>query len=72
MTTPKPKMKAIRDWKLQERFFDRHVVEAICPHGVGHEQGTHGCDGCCANAPKEMWKEVKRLNRLIKALKKKR
>jgi hypothetical protein len=21
--------------------------EITCPHGVGHEQGIHGCDGCC-------------------------
>jgi hypothetical protein len=21
--------------------------EITCPHGVGHELGIHGCDGCC-------------------------
>jgi hypothetical protein len=29
-------------------------VEAICPHGVGHHKGVHGCDGCCATWPKEI------------------
>lgn len=33
-------------------------VEAICPHGVGHHVGVHGCDGCCAHPPKEIWKHV--------------
>ena len=27
-------------------------------HGVGHHKGVHGCDGCCANAPKAIWDEV--------------
>jgi len=33
---------------------DRHFMERICPHGVGHpdpddliQDRTHGCDGCC-------------------------
>lgn len=41
---------------------DRHIMERICPHGVGHpdpddqsylhsiglhSEGVHGCDGCC-------------------------
>jgi hypothetical protein len=21
--------------------------EILCPHGIGHEPGVHGCDGCC-------------------------
>lgn len=35
---------------------DRHIMERLCPHGVGHpaiedvlrsgDGGTHGCDGC--------------------------
>lgn len=45
-------------WRIHERFFDRHVIEAICPHGVGHDWGTHGCDGCCANIPKSFLKEL--------------
>jgi hypothetical protein len=34
---------------------DRHMMERICPHGIGHPDPddivldrTHGCDGCCA------------------------
>ena len=27
---------------------DKGVWEQTCKHGVGHEMGTHGCDGCCA------------------------
>lgn len=23
------------------------LKEMICPHGIGHHRGTHGCDGCC-------------------------
>jgi len=23
--------------------------EYLCPHGIGHENGVHGCDGCCAD-----------------------
>jgi hypothetical protein len=26
-------------------------IEWICPHGIGHHRGVHGCDGCCANEP---------------------
>ena len=26
--------------------------EELCPHGIGHDDGVHGCDGCCAT-PKE-------------------
>ncbi len=33
-------------------------VEGICKHGVGHHKGTHGCDGCCADWPKEISDQV--------------
>lgn len=23
------------------------ITEWICPHGVGHDNNVHGCDGCC-------------------------
>lgn len=23
--------------------------EYLCEHGIGHEMGVHGCDGCCAD-----------------------
>ncbi len=22
-------------------------MEYMCPHGIGHGNHTHGCDGCC-------------------------
>ena len=22
--------------------------EYLCPHGIGHDEGIHGCDGCCS------------------------
>lgn len=51
----------MRDWKTHWRE-DRHLMERICPHGVGHPdpdhinhlliekqtiESIHGCDGCC-------------------------
>lgn len=51
--------KEIQEWKLYRqlgRDMHRYVFnEAICPHGVGHHKGVHGCDGCCEHAPKEIW-----------------
>lgn len=35
-----------RQWERHYRD-DKGVWEDICPHGVGHENGIHGCDGCC-------------------------
>lgn len=48
MTTNK-----VHEWTKNKRWdkFDengKHVIEDVCEHGVGHEWGTHGCDGCCA------------------------
>ncbi len=41
------------EWKQLWRA-DRHMMERICPHGVGHPdpddlnmETTHGCDLCC-------------------------
>jgi hypothetical protein len=28
---------------------DKGVMEYLCSHGVGHELGIHGCDGCCGD-----------------------
>ena len=33
----------INDW----RNLGRNEIE--CPHGVGHGQHIHGCDGCCGD-----------------------
>lgn len=37
--------------------------EILCPHGVGHDTGIHGCDGCCG-ALREYWglKPVERVS----------
>jgi hypothetical protein len=41
-----------QQWSKHTRFdkkdeHGKNVVEDTCPHGVGHERGIHGCDGCC-------------------------
>ena len=43
----------MQDWPTHWRE-DRHMMERLCPHGVGHpdpdditEDTVHGCDGCC-------------------------
>lgn len=49
------------EWEVQGRFSDIRtggLIEAICPHGIGHHKGVHGCDGCCADAPPEIWEQV--------------
>lgn len=49
-------------WELSvQHGRDMHknpFTEAICPHGVGHHKGVHGCDGCCAFWPKHISKKV--------------
>lgn len=49
-------------WQLSRQVGrDMHsgvFVEAVCPHGVGHHKGVHGCDGCCANPPAPIWAQV--------------
>lgn len=54
-----PSQHHMRDWPTHWRE-DRHIMERICPHGIGHPDpdcrnaamdNVHGCDGCCQ--PKE-------------------
>lgn len=45
----------MREWEINKRLY---VTEAICPHGIGHHKGIHGCDGCCKDAPAELWSQV--------------
>lgn len=45
-------------WSLHERTFDMAKIEAICPHGIGHHQGIHGCDGCCGAMPEDLKDQV--------------
>lgn len=51
-----------KKWKLSTQM-DRDIhanpfTEAICEHGIGHHKGVHGCDGCCANWPKDISDKV--------------
>lgn len=51
------------EWKLThpQNYRDMHAsgfVEAICAHGIGHHNGVHGCDGCCANMPEEIKSQI--------------
>lgn len=50
-----PSQHHMRDWPTHWRG-DRHIMERICPHGIGHPDpdcmyamadNVHGCDGCC-------------------------
>lgn len=32
--------------------------EYLCQHGIGHEMGVHGCDGCCSDSSfKKLYKK---------------
>lgn len=49
----------MREWHQHWRS-DRHLIERVCPHGVGHpdpdeinKDTTHGCDGCCVPPEQE-------------------
>lgn len=61
-----PSTHHMREWPLNWRG-DRRIMERLCPCGCGHpdpddaayrrtlpgayDDGTHGCDGCCARPP---------------------
>lgn len=61
-------MEKEKEWSLTkpQNFRDMHdvgFIEVVCPHGVGHHKGVHGCDlqdgePCCKSAPKELWDKV--------------
>ena len=54
-------MEEEKSWELSKRWSDirpNGLIEAICPHGVGHHKGIHGCDGCCKDAPYYFWNKV--------------
>lgn len=43
---------------------DRHIMERICTHGVGHpdpdeitRDATHGCDGCCIDMNEYLYRK---------------
>ena len=64
------RVKSEAEWTLyKQNYRDMHAagfVEAICPHGVGHHKGVHGCHmsditpgyGCCHDCPPELWEQV--------------
>lgn len=54
----KKEVKSEGEWRLVHTLSDMPKWEVICPHGVGHHKGIHGCDGCCDKAPKALWKKV--------------
>ena len=41
------KPEGVREGWTKNRRYDKGVTEDVCPHGIGHEDGIHGCDGCC-------------------------
>jgi hypothetical protein len=34
-------------WAYRNSDIKGIIVEYTCPHGIGHDKGVHGCDGCC-------------------------
>ena len=52
-------MKKKTGWTRHYRD-DIGIWEDICPHGIGHSSGIHGCDSCCLNLDKKD-KEVEKL-----------
>ncbi len=63
-------MKTSKTWELSvPTYRDIHgggFIEAVCPHGVGHHNGIHGCHMsktnpgkyCCDDCPSELWEQV--------------
>lgn len=55
MTDKRTPVEETEGWEPHGKFEQTGIKvgiveqEWLCPHGVGHEKGTHGCDGCCAN-----------------------
>jgi hypothetical protein len=42
--------------KKQTIIGDDGEIEELCPHGIGHGEGLHTCDGCCVEENKS-WEE---------------
>lgn len=58
-STPQPTGKLPRGFK-HHRKYELGVGfsdEVLCPHGIGHDRGVHGCDGCCSELFKDESKE---------------
>ncbi len=56
------KDKFIRHRKYEQMSYGvmSYSYEYLCGHGVGHDMGIHGCDGCC-NSPefKKLYEKIK-------------
>mgnify|MGYP001611003724 CR=1 FL=1 len=53
ITNPKRVKKGEKKWKKHRKYEPLGIGvmgysdEFLCPHGIGHEKGVHGCDSCC-------------------------
>lgn len=56
----------IEDWHWPQNRWTK--IEYACPHGVGHGEGIHGCDGCCR--AKSFKRRLKRAKKKAKKTKK--
>lgn len=45
----KPKLPIGWFWQKRHSDIKGWIIEIVCPHGIGHDNDVHGCDGCCAN-----------------------
>lgn len=52
------------EWTRRHSDIKGWIDELICPHGIGHDRGVHGCDGCCS----EVFAPKKNLRQEIKGL----
>jgi hypothetical protein len=46
---------------------DKGNWEDVCVHGIGHEKGMHGCDGCCSELYHQAPPEKSHLEKMIRA-----
>ena len=63
---PDKKLLELIGWKWPQNRWEK--VEYACPHGIGHGEGVHGCDGCCGD---ESYQRAKLLRGILIEKKKK-
>ena len=49
------------DWPLNRVY----KLEYSCPHGIGHGEAVHGCDGCCGH---ESYRKAYGKRKLVKEI----
>ena len=55
-------MKLPKGWKRHKKYEPLSLgvmgysYELLCPHGIGHDSGVHGCDGCCSKIDSKFFK----------------